>query len=116
MSDKVKVVNLVGEVVLSTVADHRARITEALNHRSKVFVSLSQVEDIDLFGVQLLYAARRYAERLDKEFHLNGEVPELVARRLHETGFVETVVRDGRELDRQLHEFGREPKEEAPDA
>jgi anti-anti-sigma regulatory factor len=116
MSDKIKVVNLVGEVVLSTVADHRTRINEALKERTKVFASLTQVEDIDLFGVQLLYAARRYAERSNKEFHLTGDVPELVARRLHETGFVDSVVRDGRELDRQLHEFGSPETQEAEDA
>lgn len=116
MSDKIKVVNLVGEVVLSTVADNKARVEEALGERSKVFASLTQVEDIDLFGVQLLYAARRYAERVGKEFHLTGEVSERVARRLHETGFVETVVRDGRELDRQLHEFGQHQTEESDHA
>lgn len=116
MSDKIKVVNLVGEVVLSTLADHRTRINAALSERSKVFASLTQVEDIDLFGVQLLYAARRYAERLNKEFHLTGDVPECVARRLHVTGFVDSVIRDGRELDRHLHEFGRRETEEAENA
>lgn len=116
MSDKIKVVNLVGEVVLSTVAGHKVRIEEALSERSKVFASLTQVEDIDLFGVQLLYAARRYAERVGKEFHLTGEIPERVARRLHQNGFVESVIRDGRELDRQLHEFGHEQTEETDDA
>lgn len=116
MSDKIKVVNLVGEVVLSTVSAHRTQIEEALQERSTVLASLSQVEDIDLFGVQLLYAARRYAERSNKEFHLSGEVPELVARRLHETGFVDMVIRDGRELDRSLHEFGAAPQEDSKDA
>ncbi|MEX2443667.1 MAG: STAS domain-containing protein [Alkalispirochaeta sp.] len=116
MSEKIKVVNLVGEVVLSTVADHRTRIRNALDERATVFASLTRVEEIDLYGVQMLYAARRYAERVGKEFHLTGDVPELVARRLHETGFVESVVRDGRELDRRLHEFGREETEETEDA
>lgn len=116
MSDKIKVVNLVGEVVLSTVPAHRRRIEEALQERSTVLASLSQVEDIDLFGVQLLYAARRYAEGANKAFHLTGEVPELVARRLYETGFVDTVVRDGRELDRSLHEFGSVGQEDSRDA
>ncbi|MFW5693717.1 MAG: STAS domain-containing protein [Alkalispirochaeta sp.] len=116
MSDKVKVVNLVGEVVLSTIQNHRARIQDALHERSTVLASLSQVEDIDVFGVQLLYAARRHAQSVGKAFHLTGEVPELVARRLHETGFVDTVVRDGRELDRSLHEFGSAPQEEREDA
>ncbi|HKK48290.1 MAG TPA: STAS domain-containing protein [Alkalispirochaeta sp.] len=116
MSDKIKVVNLVGEVVLSTIPDHRVRIEEAFKERSTVLASLSQVEDIDLFGVQLLYAARRYAKRTNKEFYLTGEVPELVARRLHETGFVDTVIRDGRALDRSLHEFGSVPQEDSNDA
>lgn len=113
MSTKVKVVNLSGEVVLSTLEEHRARIVAALNERSTVLASLSQTEDIDLFGVQLLYAARRYADQKGREFHLTGEVPEPVARRLYETGFSGSVLRDGRELDQQLHEFGTKVNNDA---
>jgi anti-anti-sigma regulatory factor len=81
-------------------------LLEALETKEPtVLVSLTQAVDIDLFGVQLLYAARRHAERTGREFHLTGAVPEAIARRLYESGFVASVVRDGKELDRLLHEF-----------
>jgi anti-anti-sigma regulatory factor len=106
MSIKVKVVNLTGEIVLAELPDHRAQLLNAFAAReSTVLVSLTQATDIDLFGVQLLYAARRQAERVGREFHLTGAVPEAIARRLYESGFVASIVRDGQDLDRLLHEF-----------
>tara|TARA_B100000614_G_C14431349_1_gene446267 strand:- start:203 stop:550 length:348 start_codon:yes stop_codon:yes gene_type:complete len=106
MSTKVKVVSLTGEVVLSTLHEHRTQIAAALEERSLVLLSLGLVEEIDLYGVQLLYAARRHADGVGRELHLTGDVPEHVARRLYEGGFVSAVVRDGRELETALHEFG----------
>jgi anti-anti-sigma regulatory factor len=110
MSIKVKVVNLTGEIVLAELPDHRAQLLNAFEAKEPaILVSLTQAVDIDLFGVQLLYAARRHAEQAGREFHLTGPVPEGIARRLYESGFVGSVVRDGQELDRLLHEFQTDP-------
>ncbi|MCG8478642.1 MAG: STAS domain-containing protein [Spirochaetales bacterium] len=105
MSTKVKVVNLTGDVVLSTVEHHRSALLENFEENEIVLVSLSQTREIDLFGIQLLYAAKRYARRLGKEFHLTGAVPDDVSHRLWEAGFTDEVIHDGRELDNRLHEF-----------
>ena len=105
MSTKVRVVNLEGRVTLATVEKLQERLRKQIDEKPVVLASLSQTDEIDLAGVQLLYAARRYAVEHGKEFHLTGSVPERVARTLFESGFVPIVLRDGKELDESLHEF-----------
>ena len=105
MSTKVSVVNLHGDITVSRVPELQELLRTHIDAKPMVVASLSQAEEIDLAGVQLLYAARRYAARQDKRFELTGTVPEAVATRLFRTGFVSTVVRDGKELTAQLHEF-----------
>lgn len=105
MSTKVKVVNLQGSVTLSTVESLSQMLRDSIDEKPMVLASLSQTEDIDLAGVQLLYAARRYARAAGKAFHLTGSVPEVIAMRLFRSGFVSSVIRDGKQLDEELHEF-----------
>lgn len=106
MSTTVKVVNLAGELVRSTVEAQRETLREAIDSQPRVLASLTQVEDIDLYGVQLLYAARAYADRQDRGFALTGDVTERVAVRLYESGFVSSILRDGPSLDAALHGYG----------
>lgn len=106
MSTKVKVVNLAGSVTLSTVPDLKEKLLSSIDEKPLVYASLSQAEEIDLSGIQLLYAARRYALSKGKEFHLTGAVPETIAERLFRSGFISRLAREGKELDEGLHEFG----------
>lgn len=106
MSTKVKVVNLSGSLTLSTVPDLKDELLSGIDEKPLVYASLSKSDEIDLAGIQLLYAARRYALSQDKEFHLTGTVPEAIAERLYRSGFVSRIVREGKELDEELHEFG----------
>lgn len=106
MSTSVKVVNLAGELVRSTVEDQRELLRNAIDAQPRVLASLTQVTDVDLYGVQLLYAARSYAERNGRDFSLTGDVSETVAVRLYEAGFVSSILRDGPSLDQALHGFG----------
>ena len=102
MSANVKVVNLVGAINISSVESFAKEIRDALGEKRMVLLSLSQATDIDLAGVQLLYAARRFAVDQDKPLYISGGIPETIARRLHRGGFAPTVIMDGRELDAQL--------------
>ena len=113
MSAKIKVVNLVGNVNLSALESLAEEIRASLAERETVLLSLSQAADIDLGGIQLLYAARRYAEKQGKSLHITGSIPETVARRLHRGGFTEDLLLDGRELDERMHGFN---EGKAPDA
>jgi len=119
MSANVKIVNLEGSITLPSIEQHRTVLHEQIEASPVVLVSLSRSDEIDLAGVQLLYAARRYASSLNHEMHITGSVPEAVAERLYRSGFTPSVIRDGKELDRDLHEFdmaGVTQEEEDPDA
>jgi anti-anti-sigma regulatory factor len=107
MSTKIKVINFTGFVNVASFAAWQQEIESALKSHSSVRISLSQVEDIDLAGVQLLYAARRRAFALKKEIQIVGDVQESVALRLHQCGFTRTVEHDGRSLNEALVEFAR---------
>lgn len=106
MNTKVKVVNLDGDITLPGAEKAMTRIREAIDEKPMVLLSLSQATDIDLAGVQVIYAARRYAIKKDRSFHITGAVPEKIARRLDHAGFVHGVFLDGRDLDSRLIEFG----------
>jgi ABC-type transporter Mla MlaB component len=119
MSANVKVVNLEGSITLPSIERHRTLLREQVDASPVVLVSLSRSEEIDLAGVQLLYAARRYASSLNHELHITGSVPESIADRLFRSGFTPALIRDGKELDNDLHEFdiaGVGQEEDAPDA
>lgn len=105
MSTKVSVVNLHGHITVSAVPEFQELLRTRIDTTPLVVASLSQAEDIDLAGVQLLYSARRYAGTQGKRFELTGSVPEVIAQRLFHGGFVSSVIRDGKELNGQLHEF-----------
>jgi anti-anti-sigma regulatory factor len=104
MSTNVQVVNLTGEVVLSQLPAYRDQLRRAIDHRPVVLASVSQVAEIDLFGVQLILAAGKYADAQGHEFHLTGTVPQVVSRRLHQGGFIDHPVTEAKELGRLLFE------------
>jgi|GEM_PF-1305907 len=106
MSTKVKVVNIDGEITLPHAESVAQTIQKALDEKPMVLLSLSQARDIDLAGIQVIYAARRYAQKKDRSFHITGAVPETIARRLHQAGFSHGIYLDGRDLDARLVEFG----------
>lgn len=105
MSANVKVVNLQGEINLASLEEYGKQIVETMAETPMVLLSLSQATGIDLSGIQLLYAARRYAEKAGKSLHITGAVPDAIAQRLYRTGFVDQVIREGRELEEGLHGF-----------
>ena len=106
VSAKVKIVNIEGDVTLGNAEKFSALIKDAIDEKPMVLVSLSQSVDIDLCGIQLIYAAKRYALKKRRSFHITGAIPETIARRLYQAGFASELCLDGRELDTSLVEFG----------
>lgn len=109
----VKVVNLQGSITVSAVDKLAGEIRESLKKAQTIMLSLSHATDIDLAGVQLLYAARRYAEKKKKELHFTGSVPEPVARKLLLSGFTEELILEGSALEERLQGFSRGADEDA---
>lgn len=102
MSTNVRVINFTGDVTLPTVGTLAGTAQQALQEVPMVLVSLSQASDIDLAGIQMIIALKRYARAEGKSVHLTGAVPDTVAARFVAGGFIPAPVRDGREMDQHL--------------
>ena len=106
MESNVTVVSVIGDFTLPNVQKWRTAIEAALKQSPTVLVSLGLAQDIDLSGIQLLYSVRKTALSGNKEFHLTGEVPEIIAERLFDAGFIQQKVRDGKFLESGMRGFG----------
>jgi hypothetical protein len=66
-------VSIAGPLTVASVESWRVRIVDAITRSPQPGVDLAALDDVDVFGLQLLYAARRGAEALGKRFRvLNG--------------------------------------------
>ncbi|MBR4373236.1 MAG: STAS domain-containing protein [Treponema sp.] len=56
----------------------RDEILEAFKKTTKIRLDISEVEDIDITGIQIIIAARREAESTGKSFHITGKIPKAI--------------------------------------
>lgn len=54
-------------------------LLDAFNTSSTVFLDLSEVEDIDLTGIQLIISAKKEADSQKKYFFIKGNIPESIS-------------------------------------
>lgn len=106
MTSKIQVVNLNGDVTIARATELRATILEALEQKETVLAGLGQATDIDLAGIQLLYAAKRFARSVGRQFHLTGTVPDIIADRLFRAGVITEKAHNGKELEECMVDFG----------
>jgi anti-anti-sigma regulatory factor len=59
---------LAGSLTIEQAHQLREVLSGIIARSNQVFVSLAEVEDVDIASLQILYAARRDALRDDKEF------------------------------------------------
>jgi anti-anti-sigma regulatory factor len=69
---------LTGEMTVSAISSFHAKVSEALESEGDLAVDLSAVTEIDLSGVQLLWAARRAAANMRRGFSACTPVPPAV--------------------------------------
>jgi anti-anti-sigma regulatory factor len=69
------VLRFAGALVMQAVASLHATLAENLKQRSQLSVDLSEVTECDAGGLQLLYAARKQAEREGKGFEITITSP-----------------------------------------
>ena len=86
-NDAMKIVCLDGVVDISTAAELKEQLLEALAAGGGVCVDLNCVADVDVTWVQLIWAAQREAARAGVKFSFSGPVPERIAAALHAAGF-----------------------------
>ncbi|MBR0033156.1 MAG: STAS domain-containing protein [Treponema sp.] len=50
-------------------------LLEAINNNEDVRLDVSEVEDIDITGIQIIVSARKEAEAQKKKFFITGKIP-----------------------------------------
>lgn len=76
-----------GELVTGNAESLRLLLTDLLPEAKSVRIVLQQVESLDLAFVQLLWSARKTATTLDKNFTVEGTLPEEIMVLLRSAGF-----------------------------
>ena len=73
-----RLIRLEGEIDVSCATELKEHLMQELKPGAAVRVSLESNTDLDITAVQLLWAARRNAERVSAEFTLIGHAPQRV--------------------------------------
>jgi len=94
-----------GKLTIEKASQFREELVSALAEASTLLIDLSDVEEIDLSGVQLIYSARRSAIAKGKELHLVGLAQPAVAKRLAAGGFLRGLPRQASEAETGLADF-----------
>ena len=103
--ESLKVVNVPEQATVQHAPELSESIRTAFAEARRVLLNLTRVERIDASFVHILYAAKRMAERDEKDFHLSGTVRPDVAQTLVTGGFCPEPTEDARELESRLSGF-----------
>lgn len=76
-----------GELVLGNAEPLRQLLVDLLPEAKSVRIVLQEVESLDLAFVQLLWSARKTAAKLEKNFTVEGTLPEEIMALLGSAGF-----------------------------
>lgn len=96
---------LKGSYQVDRAASLKTELEAALAASSYVLLDLSQVEDIGLASLQLIYAARRSALAEGKNLHLMGSLNPRIVSRLGTAGFIKGEPDRAEELEAALIDF-----------
>ncbi len=86
------VIGLDGAVDISSAAELKALLLQALNSGKKARISLDKAADLDVTAVELLWAAEREANKAGVGFSFAGPSLAVVSAALCEAGFQQFLV------------------------
>jgi len=99
------IVNLSGSLTIDRASALKDELLAALSASSNVHVSLSLAEELDLACLQVLYAAKKSAVSLGKEFHFAGTMPDRVLKRLAACGLCSSAASRAEDFEAGLPGF-----------
>lgn len=88
-SETANVVRFEGAVDISSAAELKDLLLQALGSGKEVHLSLAEAQSLDVTAVQLLWAAERHARTSGVALSLDDHVPEPVSAALKSAGFNE---------------------------
>jgi anti-anti-sigma factor len=100
-----KIVNLSGSLTIDRAAALKDEMLAAIKDSENVVLNISQVEELDLSCLQVIYAADTKAKAEGKSLHFAGSVPASVAKRLAACGFVHGIPERAEEFEVALVGF-----------
>lgn len=86
-SEELFVIRLEGDVNVSAAVELKAILLQGLACKKDLRIDLEQVKELDVTAMQLLWAAAREAQILERELTLRGEVPQEILTAIEEAGF-----------------------------
>jgi len=86
MREDSNLIRLDGAVVIENSAELKATLLAALEAKEDVHISAEGVSELDLTGIQLLWAAARAAHDLGVGFGFDGDIPDCVSTAFSEAG------------------------------
>jgi anti-anti-sigma regulatory factor len=104
-SSTAKEISLKGSLVIDKAAEIKKTLCEALSSPSAVLVDLSSAEEIDLSCIQMLYAAKRTAEKKGVRFGFTGSIPARIVKKFSSSGFVRGTPEKADEFEAALVGF-----------
>lgn len=75
---KSKIIKWQGTAGIEQAHSLANELLEAIKANNDVRLDISEVEDIDITGIQIIVAARKEAEKLKKIFFITGKIPAVI--------------------------------------
>ncbi|MBU0935576.1 MAG: STAS domain-containing protein [Spirochaetes bacterium] len=94
-----------GALTIEKAADIAGQLKKALAASAQLSVDVSEVTDLDLPVLQVLYAAARSAEKLGGSLVFEGRLQDDTCRKLATSGFVREKITVADQLIKQLPDF-----------
>jgi anti-anti-sigma regulatory factor len=82
------VINLDASLTVDKASSLKEELSAALSGAGNILLNLSEVEELDLSCLQVIYAARTQAKASGKTLHLSSPAREHVVARLAACGFL----------------------------
>lgn len=80
-------------------------LSTALAKHREILCDLSEITEIDLSFIQILYSAKKEAVKQNKELHLTGTVPEVVKKAFLIGGFCSDATDAAEIFEKMIYDF-----------
>ena len=76
--DEAITIKWTGTAGIEQAKNLQKNLLESFNGAEKVLLDISELEDIDITGIQLVLSAKKEAEKQKKSFYISGKIPEII--------------------------------------
>jgi anti-anti-sigma regulatory factor len=83
-----EIIKLSGELTIERAEELRKMLRDTLERTERLFLSFTEVTEVDVSFLQLLCSAHRTALKANKSFWLDKDRPEALRSAIKEVGFV----------------------------